>query len=207
MTDFRPRPGSWKRASVLAVVVLLAGCNYGLRGGGFPEHIRTIYIESFENRTPQFELEQQIFTAMLDRVPSALGVQVASRTRADALLTGTILGYDVAYRVYTPAGYDTLTSLPVLYLRNSYSSGWRLPHEPDELIARTRRQDLFLLTVVAICFGTAWVTSAKASSWATPPTSSSSPTTTTASSMSTRPSSGFLASALSARRMKGVSFS
>ena len=28
-----------------------------------------------------------------------------------------------------------------------------------EWVARTRRQDLFLLTVVAICFGTAWVTS------------------------------------------------
>lgn len=33
------------------------------------------------------------------------------------------------------------TRLPVLYLRNSYSSGWRLPREPDELLARTARQE------------------------------------------------------------------
>jgi len=33
------------------------------------------------------------------------------------------------------------TRLPVLYLRNSYSSGWRLPDEPGELIERTRRQE------------------------------------------------------------------
>ena len=33
------------------------------------------------------------------------------------------------------------TRLPVLYLRNSYSSGWRLPNEPDDLIERTRRQE------------------------------------------------------------------
>jgi mannosylglycerate hydrolase len=33
------------------------------------------------------------------------------------------------------------TRLPVLYLRNSYSSGWRLPAEADDLIERTRRQE------------------------------------------------------------------
>ncbi|MER3421383.1 MAG: alpha-mannosidase, partial [Chloroflexota bacterium] len=30
------------------------------------------------------------------------------------------------------------TRLPVLYLRHSYSNGWRLPAEPDELLARVR---------------------------------------------------------------------
>ena len=33
------------------------------------------------------------------------------------------------------------TRLPVLYLRNSYSSGWRLPDDPEELIERVRRQE------------------------------------------------------------------
>jgi len=33
------------------------------------------------------------------------------------------------------------TRLPVLYLRNSYSSGWRLPSEPDDLLERVRRQE------------------------------------------------------------------
>ncbi|WP_322818506.1 hypothetical protein [Tepidiforma sp.] len=33
------------------------------------------------------------------------------------------------------------TRIPVLYLRNSYSSGWRLPAEPDDLIERVRRQE------------------------------------------------------------------
>jgi hypothetical protein len=33
------------------------------------------------------------------------------------------------------------TRLPVLYLRNSYSSGWRLPKEPDDLLERVRRQE------------------------------------------------------------------
>jgi hypothetical protein len=33
------------------------------------------------------------------------------------------------------------TRLPVLYLRNSYSSGWRLPKAPDDLLERVRRQE------------------------------------------------------------------
>ena len=33
------------------------------------------------------------------------------------------------------------TRIPVLYLRNSYSSGWRLPTDPVELIERVRRQE------------------------------------------------------------------
>ncbi|MBI2767449.1 MAG: hypothetical protein HYX53_16260 [Chloroflexi bacterium] len=33
------------------------------------------------------------------------------------------------------------TRLPVLYLRNSYSSGWRLPEEPRQLVERVRRQE------------------------------------------------------------------
>ncbi|MEO9256017.1 MAG: glycoside hydrolase family 38 C-terminal domain-containing protein, partial [Tepidiformaceae bacterium] len=33
------------------------------------------------------------------------------------------------------------TRMPVLYLRNSYSSGWRLPTDVDDLIERTRRQE------------------------------------------------------------------
>ncbi|MEX2080492.1 MAG: hypothetical protein WEC33_02660, partial [Dehalococcoidia bacterium] len=33
------------------------------------------------------------------------------------------------------------TRLPVLYLRNSYSSGWRLPADADGLVERTKRQE------------------------------------------------------------------
>jgi hypothetical protein len=33
------------------------------------------------------------------------------------------------------------TRIPVLYLRNSYSSGWRLPSDTADLIERTRRQE------------------------------------------------------------------
>jgi hypothetical protein len=33
------------------------------------------------------------------------------------------------------------TRIPVIYLRNSYSSGWRLPRDTDDLLDRVRRQE------------------------------------------------------------------
>ena len=100
--DFRRKRGRWTLASV-ALLSLLSGCSYGLTGGGFPEHIRSIHIETFENETTQFELAQQLFNAMVDDLPGALGVQVGSRENADALLSGSILGYDDAAQNYSSA--------------------------------------------------------------------------------------------------------
>ncbi|MBI4409641.1 MAG: hypothetical protein HY561_08040 [Gemmatimonadetes bacterium] len=85
----------------MAAVLLVAGCNYGFQGGGgFPSHLRTLYIESFENHTAQFELEQQLFTRLLDRVPRALGVRPAGREVADVVLRGRILRYDDVAQSY-----------------------------------------------------------------------------------------------------------
>lgn len=103
--DFRLTPGHSGAAARLLVVGALAtalfGCNYGLRGGGFPEHIHTIYVESFENETPQFEIGQELFRRLLDKVPSSLGIRQGSRDNADAILSGTIVGYDDVAQNYT----------------------------------------------------------------------------------------------------------
>lgn len=85
---------STSRLAVLAVT-LLTGCSYGFRGGGgFPSHIRTIYIEAFENKTSEFELEQEVFSALLEDLPNRLGVRVAGRESADAIVRGSIVGFD-----------------------------------------------------------------------------------------------------------------
>ena len=90
---------------LLALSLALGACNYGFQGGGgFPEDIRTLFIETFENETSQFELDQQLFRKLQDRVPRALGVRPGGREIADALVTGRIVRYeDVAqnYRAGT----------------------------------------------------------------------------------------------------------
>jgi outer membrane lipopolysaccharide assembly protein LptE/RlpB len=85
---------SLRTLALLLPVALLAGCNYGFVGGGFPPHIRTIYIEPFENETPQFELEGRIFTALMEELPAQLGLRTAGEESADAILRGRILRYD-----------------------------------------------------------------------------------------------------------------
>ena len=70
---------------------------YGFEGGGFPPHIRTIYIEPFENETAQFDIEQQLYTELIEELPAKLGLQPAGRENADAILTGQVSRYqDVA---------------------------------------------------------------------------------------------------------------
>ncbi len=86
----------------LAVVAVLGGCNYGFEGGGFPPHIRTIYIEPFQNETPQFDLDQKLYAAMLDELPGKLGVRVAGEQAAHAIVRGVISSYDDAAQSFTP---------------------------------------------------------------------------------------------------------
>jgi hypothetical protein len=99
------RPARLVRAAGLAAVlaVALAACNYGFEGGGFPPHIRTIYIEPFDNQTPQFDLDQILYDRMLQELPRKLGVRVAGREHADAIVQGAISRYDDVAQAYNPA--------------------------------------------------------------------------------------------------------
>jgi hypothetical protein len=106
---FLPRSGRRARPSlaVLAGALAVLGCNYGFHGGGgFPSHIRTIYVEPLTNETPQFELEQQLFSALLERLPRAFGARPASRELADAVVRGKITRYEDTAQNYR-AGSET----------------------------------------------------------------------------------------------------
>lgn len=86
--------------AALLAVTAFPGCNYGFEGGGFPAHIQTIYIESFENRTPQFDVGQRLFNSLMEELPGQLGVRPAGREAADAILRGTITRYDDVAQSY-----------------------------------------------------------------------------------------------------------
>jgi enterochelin esterase family protein len=65
-----------------------------------------------------------------------------------------VMGYDIVYRVYTPAGYDEMSDLPVLYVTDG-SDFWRpemgaMPIVLDRLIAQAR-----IMPVMAV-FVDAW---------------------------------------------------
>ena len=91
---------------MLAVVIAgpllaMAGCNYSFTSGaGFPDHIRTIAVVPFENETNRFELTQEVHEALLRQVPRSLGLTPAGEEAADAVLSGTILRYELTAPLY-----------------------------------------------------------------------------------------------------------
>lgn len=81
--------------SVRTLLLLLCSACYGFAGGGLPGHINTVAIIPFENETASPELQRELFDLMRDQLRGRLGVKDASESRADAIVRGTILRYDI----------------------------------------------------------------------------------------------------------------
>lgn len=97
------KSGAFPAALSLLLALVPAACNYGLRGGGgFPSHVRSLYIAPVENETVQFDLNQQIFDVLMEQVPRSLGLRFAGEESADAVLSGRIVRYDDAAQNYRP---------------------------------------------------------------------------------------------------------
>lgn len=81
----------------VACALVLAGCGvrYGFSEGAFPAHVRTMAILPFENQTATPELQSELFESMRKELQRRLGVRDAAQERADALVRGTIVSYDV----------------------------------------------------------------------------------------------------------------
>jgi hypothetical protein len=83
-------------AAVLALTLAQTGCLYSFRAGSFPpEHINTIAIVPFENETERFDIAGLIYEELLRTLPSALGINPGGEATADAVVRGTVRGYEV----------------------------------------------------------------------------------------------------------------
>lgn len=93
---FLKRPGVRRAraaSALLAAALLLNGCLYGFTGGGLPPHVRTVFIEPFENSTPYLNLTSDVQLALQEDLPRSLGVRLAPRATADAVIRGRITDY------------------------------------------------------------------------------------------------------------------
>lgn len=100
----RPRR-RWLRVALVGVLVATSACRfspYHFAGGGLPSHVRTIAIVPFENETPVPELQRELYEAMRREVQNRLNLRDASQERADAVVRGTIVKYDID----VPIGYS-----------------------------------------------------------------------------------------------------
>jgi outer membrane lipopolysaccharide assembly protein LptE/RlpB len=96
-------PAATRVVLLLVLALSFAACNYGFRGGGgFPAHVRTLYIEPLGNETVHFDVDQQISRALTERLPRALGVRLAGERTADAVLRGTVTRYEDVAQNYRP---------------------------------------------------------------------------------------------------------
>ena len=68
---------------------------YRFAGGGLPGNIRTVAVLPFENQTSTPDLQRDLFDAMRRTLQSRLNLRDASESRADAIVRGTIVKYDI----------------------------------------------------------------------------------------------------------------
>lgn len=95
MRPFRliPRSGHFLSAVALAAA---AGCgvHYGFSQGAFPPNIKTMAVLPFDNQTASPDIQRELFDAMRSQLQKRLGVREAPEARADAIVRGTITGYE-----------------------------------------------------------------------------------------------------------------
>jgi hypothetical protein len=79
---------------LVLTAVLLAGCGYGTRGS-LPDHIKTVAVPVFKNRTLEPGVESAITSGVVNAFSNGGRVRVVSIDQADAILEGEVVGYSL----------------------------------------------------------------------------------------------------------------
>jgi outer membrane lipopolysaccharide assembly protein LptE/RlpB len=90
------------RAPALGLLLLavgLAGCGYSFRGN-LPDHIKTVAVPIFQNKTSEPAVESLLTSAVIDAFASNGRLRVVKPEEADAILTGEVVGYGIMSIAY-----------------------------------------------------------------------------------------------------------
>lgn len=80
---------------VLFALLALSGC-YGFSGGGgLPRNLRTVAVQPFDNQTVVPELQRELFEQISRAMRDRLNLREAPEVRADVVVRGTVVRYDV----------------------------------------------------------------------------------------------------------------
>ena len=85
------------RNTILPLLVLVAACRfpYGFAGGGLPANIRTVAVLPFDNETATPDLQRDVTETLRRQLAGKLGLREAAENRANAVVRGTILRYEL----------------------------------------------------------------------------------------------------------------
>ncbi|HEY2989718.1 MAG TPA: LptE family protein [Candidatus Binatia bacterium] len=119
----------------LLLLLPVGGCGYQFsgKGGGFPQDVRTVFIESFGNRTKEVGLDGEFIAALKSEFRQKGQLQIVDRVEeADAVLTGVVRQIDTRTvginRFDEALQYEMLLTVDMSLRRRS----------PDELLWRTQ---------------------------------------------------------------------
>jgi outer membrane lipopolysaccharide assembly protein LptE/RlpB len=89
-------------AALLALVCTLGGCGYSFHGT-LPDHVKTIAVPIFVNRTQQPAVEGVITRAIVDAFATNGRLKVVRPEDADSILEGEVLQYNVGAIAVDPS--------------------------------------------------------------------------------------------------------
>ena len=92
MAERRRRAG--RALGLILAAVVLAGCGYGTRGS-LPDHIKTVAVPIFKNRTLEPGVESAITSGVVNAFSSGGRVKVVPIDQADAILQGEVVSYSL----------------------------------------------------------------------------------------------------------------
>lgn len=106
-----------RRVATIAVALSVAGCGYSFRSP-VPSHLDTVYVETFENETREFQITQQLTERIINEFLSESRLNLVSQADdADLVVRGAILEYEDEALTYDPgeqANPDVFTRRIVL---------------------------------------------------------------------------------------------
>jgi outer membrane lipopolysaccharide assembly protein LptE/RlpB len=111
-TPFRRRIAA---GFLLSAALLLAGCGYRFAGGGdsIDPALRTVFVETFVNRTSEANIENILRSAFISQFTQGSRFKLSrSREEADAIFRGTVLSLQastLAYKANDLAAEERMT--------------------------------------------------------------------------------------------------
>jgi hypothetical protein len=87
---------SFIAALLFASTLSVTGCLYSFSsGGGLPRNLRSVAVQPFDNQTAVPELQREILDGLRRGMRDRLNLREAVESKADVVVRGTIVRYDV----------------------------------------------------------------------------------------------------------------
>jgi outer membrane lipopolysaccharide assembly protein LptE/RlpB len=120
---------------VLAATLAAAGCGYSLRGN-LPDHIKTVAVPVFQNKTPVPAVENFLTNAVVNAFSTNGRLRVTSVDRADSVLDGEITSY-----MLQSIAYDAAANIRQFRLTVTLNLRFRDVRRNEVLFQRTNYAD------------------------------------------------------------------